>query len=107
MNNLKLNWAGVITSVGSTNSPNLVQIGCVMTRYVVVKYNGSVNFFFPFFLFFPFLRSAHWSQFYADVNTCWLERRVPIDIRAISGFGTFILTIWGLPVQTKPPNLDP
>jgi len=30
MNILQPNWAGVITSVRSTYSPNLVQIGCEM-----------------------------------------------------------------------------
>jgi len=46
------NLAGVTTSVRSTNSLNLVQIGCEMAPPRVVKCNGFVTFFSNLFSFF-------------------------------------------------------
>jgi len=53
---LESNITGVITTVRSANSPNLVQIACEMAPphggEKTVKYNGYVTFFFRLFFFY-------------------------------------------------------
>jgi len=54
MNIQEPNLADVITTVGSTNIPHMVQIGSEMapSLQMVVKYNGFVTFFSDLFSFF-------------------------------------------------------
>jgi len=67
-------------------------------RNSVVKYNGFMTFFSHLFIF-PFPRPAHSLQFWSNLHAQWLKRRVPIDIRAFSGFGAFKFTTRGSAVR--------
>jgi len=94
--------AGWITSVRSTNSRNLMHIGCeIAPPHMVVKYNGFGTFFSRLFSFFPFHRPAHRSRFGSELHAWCLKSPVLIDTCAFWGFGAFKFTMMGSPVQNN------
>jgi len=68
MHILEPNMAGVITSVRSIHSPNLVQISCEMASPHGDEIQRFVTFFVRLFSFFPFPRPAHMSQFRSELQ---------------------------------------
>jgi len=90
MHIFKPNLAGVITSVRSTNSPNLLQMGCEMALPRGGEYNGFVTFFSRLIsFFFRFLGQPTGRNFGPLCTLYGSKDHVPIDTRAVSGFGAF------------------